>query len=145
MADSVRHLQIVQNMLVAKGVPRAEFGFYTGFTIPDADLKKRGKVRKRPVTTQMHQLVRESKTIKIVLGTYAQMKEGVNIPWLDAGIDLTPRADAIQAVGRIRRRLPGKPIPCWFTLVDRRIPLLFAFAKARLKGLVSVGVTVHND
>ncbi|CAB4162657.1 SSL2 DNA or RNA helicases of superfamily II [uncultured Caudovirales phage] len=146
MADSVRHLQILHNMLVAQGVPKAEFGFYTGFTIPDADLKKRGKkVRKRLVSTQAHQLIRESKTIRIVLGTYAQMREGVNIPWLDAGLDLTPRSDAIQVVGRIRRRLPGKPIPCWFTLVDRRIPLLFAFAKARLKGLVSAGITVHDD
>ncbi len=146
MSDSVRHLQILHKMLVSAGIDKADFGFYTGFTIHPDDFKRRvKKPRKRLVTAAAHQAIKDSSRIKIVLGTYAQMREGVNIPWLDAGIDATPRADAIQTIGRIRRRMASKPVPCWFTIIDRRIPLLNAFANSRIRGFVSVGVTVHTD
>jgi hypothetical protein len=72
------------------------------------------------------------------------MKEGTNMPWLDAGIDATPRADGEQAIGRIRRPMPGKPTPVWFTLIDTEIPILRGYATARLRDYANCGVTIIN-
>lgn len=143
MSDSVRHLHTLQKELIARGIPEKEIAFYTGF-IYAKGYEKLKKPKKISIAPSAHAVIRSSNKLRVVLGTYAQMKEAVNIPWLDAGIDATPKADGIQMVGRIRRRRPGKKIPCWFTIVDRHIPRLFAFAKARMRGLASVGITIND-
>lgn len=143
MSDSVRHLHTLQKELIARGIPEKEIAFYTGFIYANG-YEKLKKPKKISIAPSAHAVIRSSNKLRVVLGTYAQMKEAVNIPWLDAGIDATPKADGIQMVGRIRRRRPGKKIPCWFTIVDRHIPRLFAFAKARMRGLASVGITIND-
>lgn len=141
MSDRVEHLHTIQEGLIKKGVSPDEVGFYTGFV-----LKGRGKEAKKiKINEEYHRKLRESTTHRVILGTYAQMKEGVNIPWLDAGIDAIPQADGIQTIGRVRRPVPGKPMPVWITIVDENIPLLKSFAIARLQGYRSVGVTVYEE
>jgi superfamily II DNA or RNA helicase len=144
IGDSVRHLHIIHRDMVKAGMDPAAADFYTGYTIPAADIGK-NKPRKRQVTPLRHESIRTNKEgrLRVVLGTYAQMKEGVDIPWLDAGIDITPQTDAVQTVGRIRRRKPGKPVPVWLTVVDLNIPPLHRSALKRLSGLREAGVTVQ--
>lgn len=144
IGDSVRHLHIIHRDMVKAGMDPQAADFYTGYTIPAADIGK-AKPRKRSVTPARHESIRLNKggKLRVVFGTYAQMKEGVDIPWLDAGIDITPQTDAVQTVGRVRRRRPGKPTPVWLTILDRNIPPLYRSALKRLSGLQDAGVTVH--
>jgi hypothetical protein len=55
---------------------------------------------------------------RFIIATYGSMKLAVDIPRLSAGIDLTPEGTGLQAWGRVRRRLPGKPRAVWDTPVD---------------------------
>ncbi len=147
MSDRVDQLQTLHTMLIKGGVSDKQIGYYTGFIYKGHIINKKGKKVRKKIMIQecARKMLRQSKTHKIILGTFAQMKEGVDIPWLDAGIDAMPRADGVQAVGRSRRRLRDKFIPCWFTIVDYAIARLNAFAKARLKGLREAGVTIHDN
>ena len=143
MSTNVEQLQTLQTELAGKGVNAKETGFYTGFTYRTLNVAKGEKLKKIPVLEKTRRELRESTTHRIIFGTYAQMKEGVDIPWLDAGIDAMPLADGVQMAGRPRRYQKGKLTPCWFTLVDVNIPRLKAFAKARLRGMEEAGITIH--
>jgi superfamily II DNA or RNA helicase len=139
MSDRVEQLQCLQTLVRAAGIPGSETAFYTGFTWTNPE-KRLGKV---VIKEEQRKRIRDSRNLRIVFGTYAQMVEGVSIDWLDCGIDALPRADGAQMIGRIRRRLAGKPTPCWITPVDGRIALLKAFAMARLRTMAAEGVTIH--
>ena len=48
--------------------------------------------------------LKESKTKKVIIGTYAMAEEGLDIKTLTTLIMATPRVDVTQAVGRILRK-----------------------------------------
>ena len=50
----------------------------------------------------------ESATKKIIIGTFSQAHEGLDIPELDTILLVTPKSDVKQAVGRILRETTGK-------------------------------------
>lgn len=50
----------------------------------------------------------ESATKKIIVGTFSQAHEGLDIPVLDTVVLATPKSDVKQAVGRILRETTGK-------------------------------------
>ena len=52
--------------------------------------------------------LRESSTKKIIIGTFSQAHEGLDIPELDTILLATPKSDVKQAVGRILRETKGK-------------------------------------
>lgn len=52
--------------------------------------------------------LRRSSECPIVIGTYSQAHEGLDIPTLDSLILCTPKTDITQSVGRILRETPGK-------------------------------------
>lgn len=134
LSDRVEHLQTLQSMTLERGVPKDETALYVGgFTV--------GKVKKTTGQGYLRE-IRENPQFRIIFATYAMMKEGTNIPRLDAGIDATPRADGIQAIGRIRRPFPNKKVPVWFTPIDTAVPLLDAFGKARLRDYQKANVTI---
>jgi len=91
-----------------------------------------------------------AKAKTIIFATYAMIKEGVDIPALDAGVEALPVADARQAIGRVRRPLPGKPMPLWFSIADkapsgRGMDFLYGFTRARLKGIEDTeNVTIEH-
>lgn len=60
----------------------------------------------------------EAKTKKIIFATYSLFSKGVDVPTLDAGIDVTPRSKAEQVHGRILREVDGKFTPIWVTVRD---------------------------
>lgn len=59
--------------------------------------------------------LKESSTKRILFGTYSLAHEGLDIPELDTLVLATPRADVVQAVGRILR---GKSDPMIYDIVD---------------------------
>ncbi len=140
ISDRVKHLQILQRLVLKHGIPEGETDFYTGYVYTDDKWTK-----KRSVKEDHLRQVRESRSLRIIFGSYAKMKEGVNIPWLDAGIDAMPQADGVQTIGRIRRKLHGKKTPVWVTVVDCNIPILKAFANRRLAGYGERGVTIYDQ
>lgn len=58
------------------------------------------------------------KRCRIIFSTYGMFAKGVDVPRLDAGIDVTPRAKAQQVHGRILRPQEGKLMPIWVTIRD---------------------------
>lgn len=134
LSDRVEHLQTLQKMAINAGVPEDKTALYVG------SYKVKGK--SKTVGQAYLREIRENPAYQVIFATYAMMKEGTNIPRLDSGIDATPRADSVQAIGRIRRPFPNKKTPIWFTLVDVNIPLLAQFAKARIRDYKSSNVTI---
>jgi hypothetical protein len=65
---------------------------------------------------QDREAVKESS--RVVFATYGIMSKGVDIPRLSGGIDVTPRREATQTIGRILRTAPGKLRPIWITVAD---------------------------
>lgn len=121
IGDRIEQLQILMAVLYDMGVPDEEMGMFTRSWI-DPDGRKR-------LFTQAD-LKRVKKHCKIIFATYNMMKEGVDIPRLDSGIDVTPRTEGEQVIGRIRRILAGKLRPLWITILDILIPM---FHKSCLK------------
>ena len=109
VSDSVVQLKQIEACLREWGVPENEIGLFAG-EYEDEDGKRHkltdeylAWVKRRPA---------------IVLATYGKMKEGTDIPRLSWGIDATPRSEATQVIGRIRRPHEGKKSPVWETVVD---------------------------
>lgn len=71
--------------------------------------------------------------------TYGMLKEGIDIPRLDAGCDVTPRADMEQVLGRIRRIMEGKADPYWVTPKHIGHPILERYVKGRKKEAIGCG------
>lgn len=127
----IDHVEEIINRLVKLGVPEDQVGQFTRSTSSN---KKFGKGALDRVKIES----------KIIVATYSMMKEGVDIPRLDCGIEALPAADNIQAIGRIRRPLPDKKKPKWFSISDLRIPLFEAYTKCRLRGFESTNVTIKH-
>ena len=127
----IEHVELIIDGLVASGVPKQEIGQFTRST---ASGKKHGKAFLDKVKAES----------TIIVATYTMMKEGVDIPRLDAGIEALPSADNIQAIGRIRRPFPGKKRPKWFSIVDRKIAIFEAYARARFRGFETCNVKIKQ-
>lgn len=100
---------------------------YTKMTQPELDATKRGA--------------------KLIFATYGMFKQGQDVPRLDAGIDATPRSDGIQAIGRIRRKVPGKLRPVWLTIHDVGVPMFENNLKHRVRDYrkAKVDVFLYRD
>ena len=67
------------------------------------------------------------------------MAMGVDVPWLDAGIDLTPRTEPEQVLGRVRRQYDGKKMAHWFSPVDKGFSRIIEnINSARLKAYTAI-------
>lgn len=133
VSDSIEHLQKLIALAVERGIPREIMGQFTGQQyLPEG--------KKRKITQEELDFIK--KNSQIIFATYQMMKEGVDIPRLDAGIDATPRADAIQLVGRIRRVHPNKPMPEWYTIVDVKSGVLKGYYKKRKREYLATNMEV---
>lgn len=145
IGDNVKHLQGLLLGLEDMGIPKEHLGQFTASYYPEG--KKRGgwsdKSKKMPPEALAR--IKEDPEVCIIAATYGSFKEGVDIPRLDAGIDVTPRTEGIQVIGRIRRRRDGKPLPVWYTIDDVKSKRLRGYTKARIKDyLESDNVEVLN-
>lgn len=76
--------------------------------------------------------LRESEKRRIIIATFSQAHEGLDIPKLDTVILATPHSDVRQAIGRILRETPGKKNqPLIIDFVDRLGPLRNMYYKRR--------------
>jgi superfamily II DNA or RNA helicase len=131
LSKFIEHVETIISMLEKSGVPKEDLGQFTRSTSTN---KKFGA----------GMLDKVKKEAKIIVATYSMMKEGVDIPRLDAGIEALPSADNVQAIGRIRRPLPNKRRPKWFSILDLRIPLFEAYTKCALRGFENANVTIKH-
>jgi len=120
--DTLEHIRTMRKLLVAAGVPGKDIGDYVG-GMSESELDR-------------------SKAKPIILATYAMMKEGTNIPWLDTVILCTPKSDVRQAVGRIRREYPGKKQAVVMDIRDDDSPVFKGYARSREKWYRSIGCQI---
>ena len=143
VSDRTEQLQMVRNRVIALGVPEDETGLFVSqkYVLVDDPTAKGGK-RKSKSKIDPAELARVQSKGRLIFATYGMMTEGIDIPRLDGGMDLTPRGQATQLVGRIRRPLPGKRRPLWMTIRDTCSSMALGYFKARLKDYLSTNVEV---
>ena len=124
LSDRIAHLQELMRLSEAEGVPSEAMGLFTR-SYKGADGKP------KVATSEELRVVREQASV--IFASYGMGKESINIPRLDAGIDATPRADGIQAIGRIRRPSANKKMPVWFTIRDVGVPIFERVTESRLR------------
>mgnify|MGYP001218911019 CR=1 FL=1 len=125
VGDRIEQVERIRVMLEDAGIPAKDIGMFTNeFTDPN-DGKR--------VKTSKEYLSWVKRVPNIVLGTYGMLKEGTDIPRLDWGMDLTPRTDAKQLIGRVRRPVQGKLKPEWHTTVDKLCGELVGYFQGRMR------------
>ena len=134
LSDRIHQLHVLMDMCATgeNAIPKESMGLFARQREVD------GK-RKRVTDAELDEVKANA---KVVFSTYGMGKEGLDIPRLDAGIDATPRADGVQAIGRIRRPFPNKKRPVWFTIRDIGIPPLMGYTKSRLREYQESNVNV---
>ena len=117
VSASISHLQYLMAEAVKQGIPQSVIGQYTA-EVHDTVRGEDGKLRivKRKQNDAVLDNIKA--TAQLIFATYGMVKEGIDIPRLDAGIDVTPESDATQLIGRVRRPMPGKRMPIWITIRD---------------------------
>ncbi|MCK5307070.1 MAG: DEAD/DEAH box helicase family protein [Zetaproteobacteria bacterium] len=135
VSDRIEQLSDLKALLVALGIPEEEIGIIAGCRMvwgyaKELKPKRRpnGYVKDTEYTPVSLQLLKKKISeadmernkieCSILLATYGMFNKGVDVPRLDAGIELTPRAKAQQVHGRILRPLDNKKIPIWVTVRD---------------------------
>ncbi len=148
VAEAVKHLQHLMALCERAGVPRSDMGQFTNeihytekVEQPDGRMQPVAKKRKQKPAA----LTRVQQESRIIFATYGMIKEGIDIPRLDAGIDATPRGDAAQLIGRIRRPHEGKKEPViWVTIVDSQCDRSLRYYQGRLADYNKTGAEVKN-
>lgn len=132
----IGHLEGLHAMCLMNGIPADDMMVYTGkrnvwkyrkdptpksrpenwdgesnYT-PIAYLPKEQKVKLHELDHLLHER-------KIIFATYSVFSKGVDVPELDAGIEVTPRSSFVQIHGRILRYAVGKLKPIWVTIRDK--------------------------
>jgi len=108
-----KHLGMLRRMCQDAGVPDTDMAYYKG---------------------GMTEKAREqAKTKHLVFATYGMTAEATDVPWWDCLILATPRANIMQAAGRVCRDFPDKPKPVIVDIADTDSEVLNGYFKARLK------------
>lgn len=144
VSESVGHLQTLMRITQEAGIPASAMGLFTGSreeVRPGAD----GRPRLVKVKQRKEDLDRMQAEAQLLFATYAMFTEGMNVPRLDAGLDATPRPDATQLIGRIRRPLPGKRLPLWVTPLDIRSERAVAYYRKRCKDYRATGAEIMEN
>lgn len=142
VGSSVLHLQHLMQVAESMGVPRSVMGQFTGDIQEVVAENGKRKVHKYRQSKQALTLVKEN--ARLIFATYGMITEGIDIPRLDAGIDVTPRSTATQLIGRLRRPVPGKKEPLWVTLYDTDFGVAKNWFFSRCKDYQSSGAEVVN-
>lgn len=133
MGEEVLHLQVLMGMCMEAGMAGDDAGLLVGDYVTEEGKKKKMK-------EEQHDFVQQH--CRVIFATYGMTREALDIPRLDAGIDVMPRADGVQMIGRIRREMPGKPKPLWLTIRDCGIPDFENSTFSRLRGFRDNNVNV---
>lgn len=122
--EQVKHGTLLRNAARSMGVPASCLIEYNGGA--SEDVRKQAKACPPGV---------------ILFATYKFTAEGTNIPALDTAVIAHPILDPRQAVGRIMRKLPGKPKPIVLDVWDNDCGTLKSIATRRWSYLLKQGAT----
>jgi superfamily II DNA or RNA helicase len=131
----VHHLECLYAMMLQKGVPDDDMLVYTGsrnnwrYVKDPKPMFRPPEWEKDTLYTPVHFKLKEKKTkledldkrlhsVRIIFATYAIFSKGVDVPELDAGLEVTPKIKFEQIHGRILRWGDGKLRPIWVTIRD---------------------------
>lgn len=115
LSDRIRLLDDLCEMLQAgatDGIPSADLAYFVGSRTTEADRER-------------------AKTRRVILATFHEAREGLDVPSLDGAVFATPIGDARQAVGRIQRPNAQKLPPVLYDVVDAGLPCFVNMAKKR--------------
>ena len=144
VSEKVYHLEALRELCAQAGIPEGDMGLFVaqrnGFKVEVVNGREQRVATK--VKVKQVELDRVLRECRVVLATYGMVKEGVDVPRWDAGIDATPQSAAVQLVGRVRRPLPGKREPIWVTIVDERCDRSLWYYRQRLKDYEACGAEV---
>jgi len=127
MSRFIDHCEQIKSQLIALGIPETDIGQFT---------RTQGAKNTRVGQGYLD----EMKKRRIIIGTYAMLKEGYDDPRRDAGIELLPVADNKQGIGRVRRPHADKKKPLWFSIEDLNVPLFVRYSKSRMSGFQETNV-----
>jgi superfamily II DNA or RNA helicase len=150
IGERVLHLQEMMRLCAEAGVPEHIMGQFTG-EIHHTEMQTiRGRRRmvsvgKYKPDDAHYDRIKEDPNISLVFATYGSFKEGIDIPRLDAGTDITPYPDGNQVPGRIRRPGDGKKKSIWITTVDEHDWLSKKYFDVRLREYAASGCRVIFD
>jgi superfamily II DNA or RNA helicase len=141
VGESVEHLQRLMEMSKEIGIPSSVMGQYTAQTNSYVEVVEKGRRRRKIVKSKASasDLDDVKANAQLIFATYGMLTEGIDIPRLDAGLDATPRGQATQIIGRIRRPMPGKKHPIWVTVLDVHVKLCTRYFQKRLKDYIASG------
>lgn len=122
----VEHCELMKRYLMALGLRDSDVGVFTGQQTDESGTRSK--------TTEQY-LDWCKRVPRVIVATYGMLTEGVDIPRLDRGMDITPVSEMEQVLGRIRRRVPGKDVSLWVTPRDRSTPSLEGSFHARIKSI----------
>jgi superfamily II DNA or RNA helicase len=108
LSDRTEQLLKLQNILIGMGVNPSDIGMLVGSYILNG---KRVKVKR-------DEQERVANDCQIINATYGIFDTGADVDRLNMGVELTPRSNVRQAIGRILRILAGKPMPEWYSIKD---------------------------
>lgn len=149
IGDYVWHLQELMERAQGAGVPREAMGQYTSerqfFSIVQTPQGGTKRKKTRSVKTTPEEFERIKRESQLIFATYGIFSEGIDVPRLDAGIDVTPRSDATQVIGRVRRPHEGKPDPFWVTILDENCNFSTRFFQKRSRDYRDTGATIVDD
>lgn len=128
----MNHLRALHDDFVGNGISPHKIGWYVGLSNYEKGLKREVKLAMRE----------KAKVCPVILATYQMASEATDIPWLDACVLGTPRADVVQIVGRIRREWEGKKQPVVFDLIDGDSRILLNYWKARRRWYNEIGAPI---
>lgn len=139
ISNSVKHLEILMEASRLAGIPSYEMGLFAS-TCSVYDKTHSWKViGKRKLSKKEKD---DAKTRKIIFAVDMLMKEAVDIPRLDAGLDAVPFWNATQRLGRIRRYEKGKLYPKWITIKDMKCEFSKKMYNSRVQEYVECGAEI---
>lgn len=135
IGERIHHLECLAAMAVIAGIPEEDIVLYTGKESyyklernPEPERDPFGYVRGTEYTPIHYPLKDRRVNLQkrddllherqLIFSTFSVFSKGVDVPELEAGLDVTPRSSFVQTHGRILRRTTGKRIPIWVTIRD---------------------------
>ncbi len=147
VSETVAHLQRLMAMCARAGMPKSDVGQFTA-TVHEKKKERVGGRTQDVLRTRKQSgaaLEHVKATKQMLFATYGMIKEGVDVPRLDGGVDATPRTDALQLIGRLRRPHPGKRSPIlWVTMVDSNCSRSLGYYEKRLVEYEEAGAIVKD-
>jgi superfamily II DNA or RNA helicase len=124
-SSQIDHLELLRDLCVKSGVPRAAFGEYYGGGRSDAHLD-------------------QAAACPLVLATPGKAGDGTDFPWWDCCILAAPMAGINQSAGRTLREYPDKLQPVIFDIDDSDSPVFSGYQNSRDEYYASVGAQVKE-